>query len=117
MNRKRGQILALVLMVLAGWLLLSNAPLIRHYWFMEDSRAADRAGERMQVSFPNGSVAVNRASAQELEALPEIGPVTAQRMVEEREQNGPFFYPEDLLSVPGIGEKTLQEILSQIHLN
>lgn len=57
-----------------------------------------------------GMVAVNRASAGELEALPGVGPVLAGRIVAYREQHGPFGVVEDLLAVPGIGEAKLAAI-------
>ena len=50
---------------------------------------------------------INTASAGELEALPGIGPVLAARVVEYREANGAFSTIEELMNVPGIGEKTL----------
>lgn len=69
--------------------------------------AADMAGE---------AVCINTASAAELEALPGIGPVLAQRIVDDRAANGPFASKEDLLRVEGIGEKTLEAILDEITL-
>ena len=36
--------------------------------------------------------------------------------MEEREKNGPFYYPEDLMNVKGIGEKTLEKLLPHIRL-
>ncbi len=54
-----------------------------------------------------GLVAVNRATAAELETLPGVGPVLASRIVAYRDENGPFSEVEDLLSVPGIGEAKL----------
>lgn len=53
---------------------------------------------------------VNRGDAQNLQALPGIGEATAALMIAEREANGPFFYPEDLTSVKGIGNKKLDQI-------
>ena len=44
-----------------------------------------------------------------------FGPVIAQRIIEEREQNGLFHYPEDLMCVPGIGEKTLSRIAPYLY--
>lgn len=52
----------------------------------------------------------NRASAEELELLPSVGPSLARRIVAEREKNGPFRSPRDLLRVKGVGEKTLQKL-------
>ncbi len=53
-----------------------------------------------------GSVDVNRASADELQRLPGIGPMTAARIVEYRAAHGGFRRPEELQDVPGIGPKT-----------
>ena len=50
-----------------------------------------------------GVVNINRASVAELDALPGIGPSTAQAIVDYRTTNGPFGSPEDLLNVKGIG--------------
>ena len=53
---------------------------------------------------------INTASASELEQLPGVGPALAKKIVEFREQNGPFKKIDDLLKVRGIGEKNLQKI-------
>lgn len=57
-----------------------------------------------------GTVPVNLADAALLQTLPGIGPATAQAILEERERNGPFAYPEDLMHVKGIGEAALERI-------
>jgi competence protein ComEA len=57
---------------------------------------------------------VNTASSKELESLPGIGEVLAQRIVEYRETHGPFQNPEDLLKVKGIGPKKLENIRDRI---
>ncbi len=59
-------------------------------------------------------VNVNTADAEELDGLPGIGPVLAQRIVDYRNEHGPFSTPEEVGNVPGIGEKTLAEILDFI---
>jgi competence protein ComEA len=51
----------------------------------------------------SGPIALNRASAKELESLDGIGPVLAARIVAYRKVNGPFLTIEDLLKVSGIG--------------
>lgn len=55
-------------------------------------------------------VNINTASATELEALPGIGEVIAQRIVDFRTQNGPFTSVEQLLDVSGIGDAILGSI-------
>jgi competence protein ComEA len=55
-----------------------------------------------------GRVDINRASAAELEALPGVGPATAKKILADREANGPFSTPEDLMRVSGIGEKKFE---------
>lgn len=56
---------------------------------------------------PAGPIDVNVATADELDALPGIGPATATAIVVERERNGPFLVVDDLDRVPGIGPAKL----------
>lgn len=56
------------------------------------------------------TVNINTASASDLENLPGVGPATAQKIVDDRETNGPFTRPEDLMRVPGIGEKKFESL-------
>lgn len=57
-----------------------------------------------------GPVDINHASAEELDAVPGIGPALAQRIVAYRQANGPFARVEDLTRVPGIGPRTLESM-------
>ena len=61
-------------------------------------------------------ISINTASAPELERLPGIGPVLAQRIVEYREQNGPYQRLEDLLEVEGIGPSKLEGLQEYIQV-
>lgn len=54
-----------------------------------------------------GPVDLNRASAEELERLPGVGPATAAAIVDDRERNGPFVTVDDLERVPGVGPAKL----------
>jgi competence protein ComEA len=55
-------------------------------------------------------VNINTASVEELaENLIGIGPKKAMAIVEYREANGPFYTPEELVNVKGIGPKTLEK--------
>lgn len=58
----------------------------------------------------DGRLRINVATARELEELPGVGPVLAERIVAYREANGPFASTGDLRRVPGIGEKTFQNL-------
>lgn len=55
-------------------------------------------------------VDINRADWPELALLPDVGETLARRMVEFRQQNGPFLDERDLLRVPGIGPRKLEGI-------
>lgn len=68
---------------------------------------------------PSGApslININTATQSELESLPGIGPVLAQRIIEYRQAHGPFTRLEDLLNVPGIGPKTFERIKDLITL-
>lgn len=56
------------------------------------------------VKFP---IDINRATAKELEAIPNIGPATAKLIVEYRDEFGFFLSMDELLEVKGIGKKTI----------
>ncbi len=60
-----------------------------------------------------GKVDLNRATAQELEALPGIGPKLAQEIIRYR-AHMPFGRVEDLIEVSGIGEKKLEALLPHV---
>ena len=60
------------------------------------------------------SIDINRASVAELETLPGIGPVLAERIIAWRKQQGSFYTTEDLLQVNGIGRRTLERLQARI---
>ncbi|MBR6028078.1 MAG: helix-hairpin-helix domain-containing protein [Clostridia bacterium] len=71
-------------------------------------QGAGRPYEAAPLSLPSGTIAVNTADLYELTELPGVGETIAQAIIDEREANGPFRMPEDLLSVKGIGIKKLE---------
>lgn len=52
---------------------------------------------------------LNTATTQELMRLPNLGEVTAERIINYRDNQGPFRAVEDLLNVDGVGEKRLAQ--------
>ena len=63
------------------------------------------------VSFP---ISINQAGKEEFMALPGIGEILAERILDFREEYGNFSSVEELLNVEGIGKKRLEEILDLI---
>jgi competence protein ComEA len=61
-------------------------------------------------SAPAGPVHLNSATAEQLDALPGIGPATAQRIIDYRTQHGPFTSVDELDSVSGIGPAKMAEL-------
>jgi competence protein ComEA len=53
---------------------------------------------------------INTATLEQLDTLPEIGPITAQNIIDYRNSNGPFEKIEDIQDVPKIGQVTFDKI-------
>ncbi|MWV50287.1 competence protein ComEA [Rathayibacter sp. VKM Ac-2803] len=70
--------------------------------------AAPVAGGAPAAAGDGSLVSLSTATAAQLEELPEVGPSTAAKIIAYREANGPFTSIDQLLEVPGIGEKTLE---------
>jgi competence protein ComEA len=62
----------------------------------------------------SGQVNLNTAGATELETLPGVGPVLAQRILDHRTQNGPFASIEALKDVQGIGDVTFDRLKDHV---
>lgn len=72
--------------------------------------ASSVPGTQVPGSAPAALVNINTAGPAELEALPEVGPVTAQAIISWREAHGGFTAVDQLLDVDGIGEATLSRL-------
>ncbi len=80
-----------------------------------------RRGEEVPPDFSTESgqgeralININTASAEELDELPGVGESTARAIIEDREKNGPFSSPEDLMRVSGIGEKKFERLEAMV---
>jgi competence protein ComEA len=62
----------------------------------------------------NQKININTATKEELQTLPGIGPVTAERIIEFRESKGSFKKIEDIMNVPRIGPKMFEQIKDKI---
>lgn len=82
-------------------------------WMSVANAATAQASAAQAVT---AMVNINAASAKELQTLPGIGPVTAQRILDYRTDKGPFASLDDLLKVKGLGQNTLQKISDRIVL-
>ncbi len=77
------------------------------------AQGSSAAGEAGSVA-AGGKININTASAAELDALPGVGASTAEKIVADREANGPFKTAEDLKRVSGIGDKKFAALADAI---
>ncbi len=76
----------------------------------------DRVDSTGESTHRNLLLEINTATVAELEQLPQIGPVLADRIVKYRNVNGAFKNIEDLTKVKGIGEKKIKYIKPYIFI-
>jgi competence protein ComEA len=88
------------------------APLVDGVQILVPSKAEPGAGAAAGSSAEGvgGTVSLSSATVAELDELPGIGPVTAQKIVDYRTEHGPFASVEDLDAVPGIGPTRIEQL-------
>ncbi len=108
LGRYRPQIIVsvLIILVLMGGAFYAarvsdNSPKVVYSASLEE--VAAEANEPLLVN-------INTADVEELDELPEVGPSTAQEIVDHRQANGLFRTVGDLEAVSGIGPKTIEKI-------
>ena len=74
---------------------------------LREKASADSGAARHAVA---RQVDLNQATLSDLEALPGIGPKLAQRVIEHRDERGPFRTVDDLRQVRGIGRKKFDRL-------
>ena len=78
---------------------------------------ASRPARARPRPIPSGSlVNLNTATAEQLDTLPGVGPVTAQKILDWRSAHGAFSPVDELLEVDGIGDKTLADLAPHVTL-
>ena len=89
------------------------APLADGEQVLVPSRAGAAAGPATAGSgppSPTAPVDLNSATVEQLDALPGIGPVTAQKIVDYRQAHGPFRSVDELDAIPGIGPARIENL-------
>ena len=92
------------------------APLVDGVQVLVPARAEGPAtappagGSAGESGAPAGPVSLSSATIEELDELPGVGPITAQKIVDYRTEHGPFGSVDDLDAVPGIGPTRIEQL-------
>ena len=125
---RRGALVLIVLLLLGAAHDLWRAAGTRSHAPPDPSPADDRAGTMDPPDPPSARTVnprppaatprldINRADARELDALPGVGPVLAERIVQQRGRFGPFRDLDELLVVRGVGPRLLERLRPRLRL-
>lgn len=89
------------------------APLVDGVQILVPDRAAPASATPAGSSLGGGSggaLSLSSATVDELDELPGVGPITAQKIVDYRTEHGPFASVDDLDAVPGIGPTRIEQL-------
>jgi competence protein ComEA len=86
------------------------APLADGEQVLVGARGAPVAGAAGAPAGTSGPVSLSSATAEQLDALPGVGPVTAEKIVAYRQEHGPFTSVDGLDAIPGIGPARLADL-------
>jgi competence protein ComEA len=89
------------------------APLVDGVQVLVPARSAaggTAAAPSSGVDAPAALISLSSATVEELDELPGVGPITAQKIVDYRGEHGPFASVDDLDAVPGIGPTRIEQL-------
>ena len=89
------------------------APLVDGVQVLVPARSAPGAPPAASPSedvAPTAPISLSSATIEELDELPGVGPITAQKIVDYRAEHGPFASVDDLDAVPGIGPTRIEQL-------
>jgi competence protein ComEA len=75
-----------------------------------DSSGSGPAGSASAAGTLGGKPSLSSATAEQLDQLPGVGPITAQKILDYRAEHGPFRSVDDLDAVPGIGPTRIEQL-------
>lgn len=100
-----------------AFLIIVSGVLLQPKFYMQQSNQSTTETSNVQTrQYISAIIDLNKATTEELETLPGIGPSKARVIVEYREKT-PFTKPEDIMNVPGIGQKTYEKMKSRIKVD
>lgn len=103
--------LILIAGVLIGRTTVGDRIIISYEKSSDNGNSSDGTTEETSGALSeDGRININKASMQQLMLLPDIGETLAKRIIEYREENGPFSTVDELLFVKGIGDSRLEKI-------
>jgi competence protein ComEA len=95
------------------------APVVDGQQVLVPARGSSGNGDASAATGPTGppaQVSLNTASVEQLDTLPGVGPVTAQKIIAYRTEHGPFASIEELDAIPGIGPARLEQLRGLVTL-
>ena len=105
-------VMAAALCFCGGWVLRDRTP--EGSYRIQGDHAPQEPTVYAADFVPDRPVDLNTASLADLMGLPGLGRVRAQAILDYRDANGPFTYPEDIIKVPGIGQIIYEDISDYI---
>ncbi len=81
------------------------------------SPATVSAAENLAAKVSIQTIPLNQATAEQLQALPGVGPALAERIISYRDEHGPFTSVDQLAEVKGIGQAKLAKLKDQLSLD